>query len=89
MITIKAVYEGCEGTSVAILQAMFRALQYLGADGKPIEIDGHCGKNTVYAINTFQTIQRAYGFECGKNGKNDGRFGIKCWERLLGINAKS
>ena len=83
---LKAVKKGCTGTSVIVLQAMLRALQYLGADGKPLQIDGNCGDNTVHAINTFQTIQRAYGFECGKNGKNDGRFGAECWKRLLGVD---
>ena len=57
-------------------------LQYVGADGKPLTIDGEYGENCEYACNTFQTVQRAYGFECGTDGKNDGIFGIKCWERF-------
>ena len=76
------------GASVAILQTVFRCLQYVGADGKPIEIDGRCGPDTVYAINHFQTIQRAYGYECGTNGKNDGSFGPACWRRLLGEDVR-
>ena len=73
------------GTDVFILQSLFRALQYVGEDGKPIDIDGHAGDNTVYAINTFQSQQRAYGYECGKDGKNDGSFGSACWKRILGV----
>lgn len=85
MKTFKPVRLGSTGTDVYILQAMLRALQYCGADKKPIDITGKCDANTVYAINTFQTIQRAYGVECGTNGKNDGSFGSKCWKRLLGV----
>lgn len=79
------VQKGSTGTDVYILQSLFRTLQYTGADGKRIEITGTCENNTVHAINFFQTQQRAYGIECGTNGKNDGQFGQKCWERLLGV----
>ena len=85
MFTPKSVKDGSTGLSVYILQAMLRGLQYTGADGKAIEIDGKCGNNTVYAINSFQRIQYAYGYECGTNGKPDGVFGEKCWLRLLGL----
>lgn len=76
------VKEGSKGTDVYICQAFLSALQYTGADGKPIKVDGVCGANTVYAINRFQTVQRAYGYECGTNGKNDGSFGNACWRRV-------
>lgn len=85
MIKLTTVKKGSMGVSVVVLQSLFRGMQYIGADGKPLEIDGRCGENTVHAINTFQTVQRAYGYECGTNGKNDGSFGKKCWERLLGV----
>lgn len=85
MIEFETVKKGSTGQSVVVLQSMFRALQYLGEDGKLIEIDGHAGNNTVYAINGFQTIQRACGYECGTDGHNDGHFGKACWKRLLGI----
>lgn len=86
MKTFSTVQKGSKGTDVYILQAMLRALQLLGANGKPLDIDGVAGDNVVYAINTFQTVQRAYGYECGTNGKNDGTFGNSCWNRLLGVN---
>ena len=76
------VTRGSSGISVFILQALLRALQYTGADGQPIEVDGNAGDNTVFAINKFQEIQRAYGYECGTDGENDGVFGMACWERL-------
>ena len=73
------------GRSVYILQSLLRALQYTGADGLPIIVDGYAGENTVYAINQFQKTQIAYGFDCGTNGKPDGIFGKKCWFRILGV----
>lgn len=76
------VKKGSKGTDVYICQAFLSALGYLGADGKPITVDGTCGDNTVYAINRFQTVQRAYGYECGTNGKNDSSFGSACWRRV-------
>lgn len=85
MIKFETVVLGSKGESVVVLQAMFRALQYLGEDGKLIDIDGKAGPNTIFAINGFQTIQRACGYECGTNGHNDGHFGPACWKRLLGV----
>ena len=79
------VKNGSSGTDVYILQAMLRALGLLGKDGKPLNIDGKAGINTIYCINQFQTIQRAYGYECGTNGKNDGSCGPMMWSRLLGV----
>lgn len=86
MKTFSTVVKGSKGTDVYILQAMLRGLQYLGADGEPLDIDGIAGDNVVYAINSFQSVQRSYGYECGTNGKNDSAFGNSCWNRLLGVN---
>lgn len=85
MIKFETVKKGSKGQCVSILQACLRAMQYRGADGKPIEVTGVCNNNTVYAINQFQEVQRAYGVELGTNGKNDGSFGPKSWSRLLGV----
>ena len=79
-----AVGLGDTGLSVFILQSMLRGMQYLGKDGKPLVIDGVAGKNTVYAINNFQRVQIAYGYDCGTKGKPNGIFGKKCWSLLLG-----
>lgn len=73
-----------EGVSVYVLQTVLRMLCILGADGRPLDIDGVAGDNTVFAINTFQTLMRSYGYEVGSNGENDGVFGEKCWKCLLG-----
>lgn len=78
------VKKGSKGTDVYVLQSALRMLQFVGSDGKPIDIDGICGDDTVRAINQFQEIQRAYGCECGTAGRNDGCFGPACWKRLLG-----
>lgn len=67
-----------------VLQTVLRMLCILGADGRPLDIDGVAGDNTVFAINTFQTLMRSYGYEVGSNGENDGVFGEKCWKCLLG-----
>ena len=73
------------GISVYILQAMLRGMQLTGADNKPLEIDGYAGENTIHAINEFQKMQIAYGYDCGTNNKPDSIFGEKCWNRLLGV----
>ena len=85
MYELNDVFLGSSGLSVFILQAMLRGLQYVGEDNKPIVIDGVAGKNTIKAVNEFQATQIAYGFDCGTNGKPDGIFGTKCWQRLLGV----
>lgn len=85
MKKFSTVKKGTSGTDVYILQSMLRALGLLGKNGRPLDIDGSCGDNTVYAINEFQRIQRAYGYECGTCGKNDGSCGPKMWSRLLGV----
>ena len=73
-----------EGVSVYVLQTVLRMLLFKGADGLPLTIDGKSGDNTVYAINTFQSTMRSYGYEVGTDGENDGVFGDKCWKCLLG-----
>ena len=79
-----AVKYDSEGVSVYVLQTVLRLLNFLGADGKPLAIEGVAGENTVYAIDTFQSTMRAYGYEVGTNGENDGVFGKECWKCLLG-----
>ena len=85
MYDFNTVQYGSAGLSVFVLQSMFRGLQYTGTDGKPIDIDGVAGANTVHAINQFQKTQISYGFDVGTNGKPDGVFGKICWSRLLGV----
>jgi hypothetical protein len=82
--SFSTVCYGSTGTDVVVLQTVLSMLHYVGADGKPLTIDGDCRTNTVHAINSFQASMRAYGFECGTNGKNDSAFGQACW-KLLGV----
>lgn len=73
-----------KGTHVYALQAILRSQGFIGQDGKPLSIDGNAGSNTIYAINSYQSMMRAYGVECGTNGYNDSSCGAKMWESLLG-----
>lgn len=75
------VKNGTVGIDVYVLQSFFRANCYIGKDGKPIEIDGQSGANTVYAINTFKRRMTAYGESCGGA---DGVWNKQCWE-LIGM----
>lgn len=84
-MTFRTVKLGLEGTDVAVCQALLRSMQILPYDNKPLSVTGVCDELTVSAINIFQSIQRAYGHECGTAGKNDGCFGRECWARSLGI----
>lgn len=74
-----SVKNGTKGIDVLVLQSVFRCMEYVGKDGKPIEVDGVSGTNTVYAINTFKKLQKAYGANCGEP---DGVFTRECWERI-------
>lgn len=78
------IVKGSTGEDVLILQTVLSMLHYLGVDGKPLAIDGEAGTSTIFAINTFQSTMRAYGYECGTNGHNDSCFGQLCW-KLLGV----
>lgn len=71
---------GDSGTSVIVCQSILRSLQYLGSNGKPLEIDGIAGANTCHAIFQFQKVQYAYGNNVGL----DGIFNEKCWQSVLG-----
>lgn len=85
MIAFETVKLGSTGRSVYILQSLLRAMQYTDQDGRALDITGTCDSRLVYAINRFQSIQRAYGYECGTKGKNDSSFGPACWNRILGV----
>lgn len=73
------VKKGTVGIDVYVLQSFFRTNCYVGKDGKPIEVDGQSGTNTVYAINTFKKQMLAYGESCGNV---DGVWNKECWERI-------
>lgn len=81
---MKTVILNSKGTDVVALQAILRSQGFVGHDGKPLSIDGHAGDNTIFAINSYQKMLRAYDIECGTNGHNDSSCGSKMWECLLG-----
>ena len=74
-----SVKKGTKGIDVYVLQSFFRANLYTGKNGKPIEIDGESGDNTVYAINTFKKLTKAYGMNCGEP---DGVWNKECWIQI-------
>ena len=82
MHKFQTVKYGDENDDVLVMQSFLHVLQYTDKKGNPLEIDGRCGEDTVYAINAFQTKQRKFGYECGTNGKNDGVWGTACWQRI-------
>ena len=73
------IKKGSTGTDVIVLQSMLRSMQYLGSNGKPLEVDGIAGTNTVYAINTFKTLQKKFNVDCGEV---NGIFTSDCWKRM-------
>ena len=75
------VQNGSKGTDVYVLQSFLRSMMYVGADGKPLDVDGESGKNTVYAINTFKKQNNIYKVN-GEQWQADGVFDEKCWCRL-------
>lgn len=81
---MKTVILNSKGTDVIALQAILRSQGFIGQDEKPLSIDGNAGNNTIFAINSYQSMMRAYGIECGTNGHNDSSCGSKMWECLLG-----
>ena len=51
---MQTVKEGSSGNAVYCLQAILRAACYTGSDGKPVEVDGKAGANTIFALREFQ-----------------------------------
>ena len=74
------VKKGSKGIDVYILQSMLHSMQYFGSNGKPLEIDGDAGANTVYAINTFKRTQKLYNVDCGEI---NGVFDSKCLQIIV------
>lgn len=83
--TFKTIRKGDKGAEVLLLQKLLKVDGYKDQDRKVLELDGDFGSRTEYALNSFQTAQRAKGNECGTDGKNDGTCGAKCWAALLGV----
>ena len=83
MFDVSVVKQGTSGADTLLLQRILYSMGFKGADGKPLALDGNCGKNTVHAINACQTYLRKQGIEVGTNKKNDSKCGAKMWKALL------
>ena len=81
MLKFGDVKLGSKGQDVIVLQSCFRTSGAVGSNGKPIDVDGVAGNNTVKAINDFRACAKAYG--CKIDGK-DGVFNKSCWDVLFG-----
>lgn len=76
VIKMKMLEKGSKGNQVTIFETMMKELgYYTGA------IDTDFGSGCVKACNKFQEKYP----ECGTNGKPDGQFGKKCWNKLFSL----
>lgn len=85
MFVTRDVKMGSKGNVVLLLQEILKARGFKGKDGKELSLDGSCGDNTVFAINSYQDVRRKMGVELGSNGKSDGICGQKMWKDLIAI----
>lgn len=68
--------KGSKGNDVTIFESIMKKMGYYTGS-----IDTNFGNGCVAACNAFQ---KDYP-ECGTNGKPDGSFGPKCWEKALSL----
>lgn len=70
------VSNGSAGKSALLLQTLLRGLGYLGADNRPLDLDGQAGNNTISALKRYQ----------GDHGLDqDGVAGPVTWKSIVGI----
>lgn len=81
MKQFSSIRNGSKGTDVIVLQALLRSQGLLGANGKPLDIDGEAGSNTIYALNQYKKTLVAYGSKCVPDGVCDNL----TWSALLGL----
>lgn len=74
-IELPVLRNGDNGTAVKTVQRILRQLEYIGADGELIKVDGDFGPNTEYAVKRFQ-------FKRGSK-TGDGIVGEWTWKMLL------
>lgn len=74
--TPQTVSNGSSGKSALLLQTLLRGLGYLGADNRPLDLDGQAGNNTIAALRRYQ----------GDHGLDqDGVAGPITWKSIVGI----
>lgn len=74
MIEMQVLSFGSIGEQVKTMQRLLRELNFVGANGKPLTIDGQFGSNCVFAVKTAQKQW---------NMGQDGICGQKTWTKLL------
>ena len=74
---------GAVGDDVKKLQRRLNALGYLGADGKPLAVDGIFGPNTLHGVNAFKNAK----LPGGNTGVNKGVVGRQTWEIMFSAPA--
>lgn len=73
-VSIPIIREGSSGSAVKTLQRLLRQLDYVGNDGKLLEVDGKFGPSTKAALIRWQKKHL---------GGADGICGVKTWTKLL------
>lgn len=81
MRTFSIICKNSVSNDVVVLQCLLRSHGFIGADGKPLDIDGNFGNNTKQALVNFQKSVVAYGGNCNISGICDS----KTWNALLGV----
>ena len=74
MLKVKELKKGSKDPEVFTIQAILKAKGYKGEDGKVLALDSSFGKNTKYAVESFQKA---------KGLKVDGICGAKTWDALV------
>ena len=76
MFAPATVMNGSTGKSALLLQTLLKGLGYLGANTKPLTLDGEAGTNTIFALKKYQ----------GDHGLDaDGVAGPMTWAMIIGI----
>lgn len=76
MFEPKTVKLGSKGTSVLLLQEIFVARDFRGADNQILSLDRVAGENTIRALNSYKK---------SRNMKQDGICDASVWKDLLAI----
>lgn len=76
VMIMNTLKKGSTGNDVTIFESLMKKLGYYTGT-----IDTHFGDGCVKACNAFQTRYP----ECGTNGKPDGSFGNKSWNKLISL----
>lgn len=72
---LETVVKGSKGNHVLLVQEILRARGFVGADEKPLKLDGEAGDNTMFAIAAYIEARSKQGADLGSP---DG-WGQKCW----------